>query len=157
MNKFFSLACALLASVAASAQTAKTSVQFQESQARMRDVVANAVVKPLTCEVELISGKVRKTYPIDAAKVNSFKGSAAELRKWAAFELSKETDADVIVAPTCGVPFDSSVGKGTVEIVGFPAKFKNWRTIQNTDLEWIRVADAIDTNTNVKVAGVVQK
>ncbi len=137
-----------------------TQIQYQETQARLLDVSANAYVKPLTVELKVKSGqRIREVVkiPRDYALV-VMKGNVSNWRSYSVYEVSKRLQCDVIVAATFNIKYDEVAGDKDIEIevVGYPADFLNWQTATTQDLEWIKLEKTITTAERDKIAAAVK-
>ena len=137
-----------------------TQVQYQETQARLLDVSANAYVKPLTVELKVKGNqRIRDVVkiPRNVALV-AMKADPSNWRSYAVYEVSKRLGCDVIVAATFNISFDEVAGDQDVqiEVVGFPADFTNWQTATTQDLEWIRMEKTLTTDDREKIAAAVK-
>ncbi|MBR0245575.1 MAG: hypothetical protein IJQ61_03815 [Bacteroidales bacterium] len=144
--------------IAAQAQSKNQATAVQETQARLLDVNANAYVKPLTVEVEVLpTGRIVDDWPLTVEQVKSMGGDLANIRSWGVFQSSKKHDCDLIVAATFDFKNDSSnpdVYKLTV--VGFPANFVRWKTADANDYEWIRLEKVFTTDDYDKIKAIVK-
>lgn len=162
MRKFYLMALSLFVCASSFAQKAtiskETLVEFEDTQARMLDVQSNAYFKPMVVELDMMPcGKVKKTYEFNSDKLQSFNADPAAIRSWATFLLSEEYDADVIVAATYDINYNSLNRAGSVTIVGFPAKFKNWHTMTDNDMNWILMEKNRSITEAEKIKPVVKK
>ncbi len=153
------LAAALVASVSAFAQ--KNIVQYQETQARLRDVTTNVYMKPLTVELQVTNvtrQRVLVRIPVQRA-FGAMKGDPNNWRSYAIYEASDKNhlNCDVIVAATFNVTYDNTVEENyvEVEVVGYPANFVNWQTATAADMEWIRMEKAMTTDDREKVGAAI--
>ena len=125
--------------------TAKTDATYQFTQARMPQVWVEPMVKPLVVEVEVIQNAPtfwRKT--LDRYKVESeLEGKLENVYNYGIFLYTEDTKSDMIVAATYNFYTNPNrTGDSDwyiIEIKGFPAKFKNWRTATANDYEWMKI------------------
>lgn len=150
-----SISILFLAFVSVGAFAQKTSVKIDDTQARALDVTSNAYVKPLKVELQVVGARVRDTWTLTREKIESLGGRKDNIRSYAVFLSSRKHDVDVIVAPTFSISITEE--GGTVEVVGYPANFKNWATITAADYEWIRMEGVQDTSEREKINAVIRK
>ena len=125
--------------------TAHTESTYQFTQARKPQVWVEPMVKPLVVEVEVI--KEAPTFwktTLGRYKVETeLEGNLENVHNYGIFLYTKETNADMILAATYN--FYTNPNRTSdddwyiIEIKGFPAKFNNWRTADQSDYEWIRI------------------
>jgi hypothetical protein len=89
--------------------------------------------------------------------VKGMNGDVANLRSWATFQSAKKHNADVIVAPMYEIKNDDKTGIFYVTVVGYEGHFKNWRSVNSTDYDWIRLEEVVDTSDRKKVEAIVKK
>ncbi|MCF0194801.1 MAG: hypothetical protein HUK00_06455 [Bacteroidaceae bacterium] len=143
----FSVLFTLIAT-AAFAQS-KTVVEFEDRQARLLDVESNVIFKPMVVEMQIMEkvGKIHEEFEFDHIKLESLNNTVENIRKWATAEAAMKHKADVIVGALFDVKYNSQAKTGKVIVEGYPAKFVNWHTVNNTDLDWIR-ATAVHRETS---------
>lgn len=117
-------------------------VQYQETEANLLGVTANAAVRPLTVELKIKSQqRVREVVKIPRTiALFAMKGDPTNWRSYAVYEVSRRQNCDMLVAATFNIKYDEVAGdkEVEVEVVGYPADFVNWKTATDADLEWIR-------------------
>lgn len=167
MNKKVLMAALLSVVCAASAMAQKTTqvISLKETQARLLDVMSNAYVKPLTVELHIIdSTRVRHKVEVKPADVIDLGLIAADgtfnmtnLRSYGVYKTAEAYNCDVIVAATFNFEATDLLKKGgTLEVVGFPANFRNWAVADSTDLEWIRMEKVQTTSERDKLNAIVK-
>ena len=124
----------------------KDKVRFEETQARMIDVTANAYVKPMTVELKM---KEEKGAPIKgvfkirftATDIAALGADIPNIKSKALYLACGQVDADAIVGATFNITAEGTdIRNGClVEVTGFPADFINWHTATTADLEWIKL------------------
>lgn len=131
---------------------------LQETQARVLDINPNAYVKPLTVEIEMLpTGKVCDIWTLTADQVNSLNCDLANIRSWGVFQSSKKHNCDLIVACTFDFRTDeTSPNMYLLTVVGFPAKFVNWKTADESDYEWIRIEKTQTTQDIDKIKAIIK-
>lgn len=158
------------------AQKKERPAKFEETQARLIDMTANAYVKPMTVELSIHgvtpsnpSPKATlKKYPFSANEVAALGNDLANIKSKALYLMCDECDhADAIVGARFNVTAqDVDIKNGcTVEIIGWPADFVKWNTVTKEDLEWMKLditrkvtdLEHVKAVTNVSAAGVVTK
>jgi hypothetical protein len=155
MKKYVIALMAVLLSVGAFAQ--KTTVNFQDTQARALETTTVSHVKPLIVEVEVDPVRISRELWLSDEDVKSMNGDIANIRSWATFQCAKEKKADVIVAPMYEIKSDATRGGYNVTVVGFLGYFKNWRSITDADYEWVRMENTWKTSDREKVEAIVKK
>lgn len=141
-------------------QAQKTTVKFQDTQARLLDVKTNAYVKPLTVElkVDTSKGRISDEWSLSKEQVEvEMGGDLANIRSWGGYQSSKKHNADVIVAATFNFQTDDMRnGFYKLTVVGYPATFVNWTTATQADYEWIRMEKTVTTSDKEKIAVIVK-
>ena len=128
----------LFCSIMANAQ--KTEFKFKDTEARKVNVLSNAYVKPLTCEVKVETSQ-----------------SITENIKYTKDEVEvamKGNLCDMIVAAISTV--ETTTDGYVVKVTGYPANFVNWKTASQADLEWIKMEKTLTTADREKIAGAVK-
>lgn len=137
----------------------KTTVKFQDTQARMLDVETNAYVKPMTVELQMLNSgnRINDVWTLTVEQVESMKGDIANIRSYGLFMSSQKHNADVIVGATFNLVSEDVREKGyKLEVVGFPAKFVNWKTATQADYEWIRMEKTNTVSEKDKLKAIVK-
>lgn len=131
-----------LVSFALSANAQKTTTyHYEDTQARALDMVASGYVKPLINEVKVDATKGRQKFSIDMTKdfvEGDMKGDIVNIRSYGVFKTTEAWGCDVVVAPTFHLFTNDDQGY-TLEVVGFSGNFINWRTMTDSDMEWIKM------------------
>ena len=127
--------CALGLFAEANAQ--RTEV-YRSSQARLIEPQMGVYIKPLAADLEIdqTKGKVKDVWEFTPDEVAAMGGDEADVRTRALFMSVDKHDVDVIVAASFDLESTNSGSKVTV--IGYPAKYVNWRTASPADNEWIR-------------------
>lgn len=158
---FFSAVCA----AGAMAQSSKQVISLKDTQARLLDVTSNAYVKPLTVELQVDSskGRIRDRWEFSYADLMDFGLIGANgvvelsnLRSYGVYASAKKHDCDVIVAATFNFETADLKEGGILEVVGYPANFVNWKTADDTDLDWIRMEKWQTTSERDKLSAIVK-
>lgn len=133
-------------------------VEFRESQARVLEPQQNAYVKPLIVELEInmAKGKITDNWMFTNREVNALSGEVSNLRARALFNSTLKHNADVIVAATFDIASLEDGSGYEVKVIGYPANYKNWRTAETEDYEWIRMEKTLTTNESQKVQAVIK-
>lgn len=138
----------------------KTTVKYQDTQARLLDVTTNAYVKPLTVElkVDTSKGRISDEWVLTKEQVEvEMGGDLANIRSWGVYQSSKKHNADVIVAATFNFQTDDTRnGVYKLTVVGYPASFINWATATQADYEWIRMEKVVTTSDREKISAIVK-
>ncbi len=168
MNKKVLMAALLMVVCATGAMAQKTNqvISLKETQARLLDVMSNAYVKPLTVELKVDNskGRIRDSIRVSAAEIIELGVIApngaidmANLRSYGVYKIAKKYNCDVIVAAIFNfVANDLLKDGGVLEVVGFPANFVNWKTAEDSDLEWIRMEKVQTTSERDKLNAIVK-
>ncbi len=117
---------------------------IRDSQARVLDVYPSTYIKPVIAEltVDTATGRIRDTWPLSAEELmartikNDPAATLQNLRTYAVYKSSEKHNCDVVIAAT----FDIRITEqgATINIVGYPANFSNWKTGTIADYDWIR-------------------
>lgn len=153
MKKLFLLG-AMLVSMACNAQS---TYRFQDTQARLLDVNSDAYVKPLVVDlvVDNAKGRVKDDWNLTKDQAEKeLKGDISNIRSYAVFMSSQKHNCDVIVAGTFHIRTNDAGNGYVVTLVGYPASFKNWKSVAPTDYEWIRLKQSIDRSDVQKTNAV---
>lgn len=154
MKKTLLIGIALISCITSFAQ--RTEYKFKDTEARKVNVLSNAYVKPLTCEVKVetdnsITDNV--TYTREEVE-NAMKGNLDNIRANAVYQVCQKHKCDMIVAAISTV--ESTNDGYVVKVTGYPANFVNWKTASQADLEWIRMEKTLTTADREKIAGAVK-
>lgn len=154
MKKTFLICIALVCCAMSYAQ--KTEFKFKDTEARKVNVLSNAYVKPLTCEVKVetsqsITENIK--YTKDEVEV-AMKGNLDNIRANAVYEVCQKNKCDMIVAAISTV--ETTSDGYVVKVTGYPANFVNWKTASQADLEWIKMEKTLTTADREKIAGAVK-
>jgi hypothetical protein len=154
MKKGILIFALMLFGIGANAQ--KTTVKFHDTQARALETTTSSHVKPLVVEVEVSPAKFTDEWPLSDEDVKGMNGDVSNLRSWATFQSAKKHNADVIVAPMYEIKNDEKTGIYSVTVVGYEGRFKNWRSINSTDYDWVRLENVFKTSDREKVEAIVK-
>lgn len=162
MKKFFIMLTLALTVVSAFAQkkeahydvtTVKT---YEEAVARTPQVFVQPNVKPLICEVEVLTGKEPSwSHTFTLKEVNALGGKPENIVNYALFLWTNDAKCDMIVASTHHLKQNED-GSVLIEMKGFPAIFKNWRTANTADYEWLRITEGYEFMHNGTVAPILK-
>lgn len=167
MNKKVLMAAILSVVCAASAMAQKTTevISLKETQARLLDVMSNAYVRPLTVELQVDNskGRIRDQWELTGAELSdlgviSSNGTIelSNLRSYGVYKSAQKHNCDVIVAATFNFETTDLLNGGTLEVVGYPANFINWKTADDKDLEWIRMEKVQTTSERDRLNAIVK-
>ena len=135
----------------------KTTYHFQDTQARATDAVTHAYVKPMTVELQILTTKHKEwTISLTNQEIEQMKGDLPNIRSYAIYKISKDENCDVIVAPTINIKSNDTGAGFTVNVIGFPANFINWKTASQSDYEWIRM-EQTQTSSNREVNAIIRQ
>lgn len=156
MRKSILLCLLCLASVGAMAQN--VSVKIQDTQARLLDVQSNGYVKPLVVELEVdtAEGRICKAVPISEEEYRSMNRDPSNIRSYALYKTSKDYNCDVIVAATFNFYTNEKGGGYIMEVIGYPASFKGWKSAKPEDYEWIRMEKVQTTADRDKIQAIIK-
>ncbi len=136
----------------------KTTVKYQDSQARMVETEAHAYVHPLTVElkVDTAQGRLEFTQPFSKEDAEvAFQGKVPNMRSFALFQFAKRYHADAIVAPTFAMENDEN-GDYVMRVYGYLGHFKHWKTATQKDYEWIFDQKRLTTADRDKFEAIVK-
>lgn len=105
---------------------------IQSGTSKTIDIVGPGVLhKPVIADLTVSQNKVSKTVTLSNVQLLD-NGKHAAVR-----ELLKENNADVLVEPT----YESTSRNGVTELTvyGWPAKYKNFREIEEKDIKFLEV------------------
>ncbi|MBE6318964.1 MAG: hypothetical protein E7081_08335 [Bacteroidales bacterium] len=153
----------------------KNQLLYENTQGRISsESTMNTYVQPLTVELEVIKnlrlaqgtqtidGRVTLTYARDAEWVEkTMRGEMSEIRSWAVFQACKDCSADVILVPTFSFSnnrdnMGNIIDGYQITIVGFPAKFINWKTATPADYEWIKMEQTQTTDERENLRAIIK-
>ncbi len=118
------------ASCATVQTTTTTSFKSRYGTAKHFDIYGNGIMyKPVVADLEVRPTKV-------TASVEDKNVSEARLKKSALFKAMEQANADLIVEPIYIIEKNDRDIKVTVK--GYPAVYKNFRTIQKDDIELLK-------------------
>lgn len=128
----------------ASAQSAKSSLQWEEAQARKITPEIRMVVTPQICDMTMLSGSREKfgpySFPIKSidgttnADLDNFKSNALYLA-------CREMDADAVIEVIYHSYINEKDNKSLViELSGYPVKYSNFRPATKAEVEMMGVA-----------------
>ncbi|MFI3281551.1 MAG: hypothetical protein R3Y44_06245 [Rikenellaceae bacterium] len=137
MKKIIALlsVCLLITSCSTIRTASSTSVDVTTN------VVQYPVVVDLDISTQMVTKEVSWTYVESLFKSTMVKKAESTI----IYDMLKECDADVLVekrVQTIAIPF----GRKTVSIMGYPAKFTNFRKLTNSE---IRAIEAVNCNSNL--------
>ena len=125
--------------------TYTTTKEFQVSQARGLDVrLDTCYVKPLVVEVEIDStqGRIQDEWVMTKEKLEvGLRGNMQNIYAYGLFKSTQAHKADIIIAPSFDLRLDNRNGQDVyiLTVIGFPANFKNWATMKESDYEWLKI------------------
>ncbi|MDR1883855.1 MAG: hypothetical protein LBR26_13895 [Prevotella sp.] len=137
---------------------------FRESQARLIEPKMNVYVKPLTVDLEIQKDpadatkgkKVSDIFTFTAKEVSAMGGDLAKIKAEALHLSVKKYEVDILVAATYYIKTQDKDDGVEVTITGYPATFKNWRTIDDKDYQWISTAYGVGMNETEKVKAITK-
>lgn len=131
-------------------------VKYRNSQARLAEPVMGVYIKPLIAELKIdeAKGKIKDVWNFTNDEVNSLKGEVENLRKRALFMSTEKHDVDVIVAASFDISSNDNGEGYTVTVIGYPAKYVNWRTATPQDNDWIRNEKISPNNEKEQVQAI---
>ena len=167
MNKKVLMAALLMVVCATGAMAQKTNqvISLKETQARLLDVMSNAYVRPLTVELKVDNskGRIRDKWELSGAELIDLGVIAADgtldlanIRSYGVYKSAEKHNCDVIVAATFNFETEDLKNGGVLEVVGFPDNFVNWKTAEDSDLEWIRMEKVQTTSERDKLNAIVK-
>lgn len=155
MKKTFLIVCiSMLCLAKASAQKVES---YKSTQARILEPQSSAYVRPLTVSLKVITTeRIRDRWTLTSDDVAAFRGSVSDIRSWGVYRSCKEHNCDVIVAATFNLQSDNTSKGFILEVVGYPAKYENWKTAVPADYEWIKLEKTYTTNEREKVSAIIK-
>ncbi len=155
MKKFFLMAAiALMTAVSAQAQKNVT-MSVEDTQARSVDTYARAYVNPLTVELQVVGSRVQQPFHYTPSEILNMCPNGVlnldNIRSRAIFDLTDAQKCDAIVAATFYIKGNTTDGFDVI-VKGFPANFKNWKTAEPKDYQWI-FSDRTRTTHDVQSVG----
>lgn len=151
MKKTLLVATILLAAGNISVLAQKTVVKFENTQTRVVGADANAYVKPLTVELQIVNNeRIEDEWTFTQAEIESLNGEVNNIRSAAVYRSAAKYKVDAIVAATFRIHNNpKNDGSFLVEVKGYPANFVNWKTATPADYEWIRM-EKVKTTADVQ-------
>jgi hypothetical protein len=123
--------------------TAQTQTKYQNTQARMPQVLVQPIIQPLIGEVEVLPGREHKfMLPISSSKLKELESQLVNVQNYGIYMWTDKENCDMIVGATYNFYSNDSGDGYTLEIKGFPANFKAWRSCNEKDYEWMRITGA---------------
>lgn len=102
-------------------------------------------------------GRVEAVIRMSKSKVEvELKGDVAEIRKWGTFQVIKDFNADVLLGPLFDVKTSDAGDYYELTVIGFPARFTNWRELGQSDYNWINLENATRTSDSEKTKAIVK-
>lgn len=142
MKKFFIALSIILG--CAEMSFAQKYVDYQSAQSRVLDVVTSGFVVPKIVELEMVAistsnkeGRIVDSVYYSNAQIDAMKGEETNIRANASFRLCEKYNADVIVGALYDIHNTTNHAGYIVKVIGYPARFHNWRNIQEQDYKWI--------------------
>lgn len=112
----------------ASCEVAKTTTTVDEhySQARVLDVQTKSDIKPVQAELRVNQVRIEDEWIFTAEEVKALGNDLKQIHARAAFKTLQKHEADELVAPLYDVKSNGD-GSYTVTVLGYTAKFVNWK------------------------------
>lgn len=96
---------------------------------------AGVIHKPIIVDMDVNETKVTGTFAVSgSSNIEEAKGIAVA-------ELVKKENADLLVEPIFEIETFQTGNGMNVKVTGFPAKYKNFRPIQSSDIELLKVGE----------------
>ncbi len=132
--------------IMASCSTTSTVYRYDENTARYTDPAIQATyVSPTMADLEISSTKVIENVTYDntltAYDIRNYENSPAiaYMKSLAVSKVVQKYNADVMVAPIFDIKTSDDFMTITVTVSGYPATFKNFRKMTETDAPAMRV------------------
>lgn len=124
--------------------TAHTETRYQNTQARMPQLLVQPLVMPLVGEVDILKNVEHKfKLPLTKSKVEQeLDGNLENVQNYGIYMWTDAANCDMIVGATFNFYTNDANDGYVLEIKGFPANFKNWRSATTNDYEWMRITGA---------------
>lgn len=131
---------------------AQKRVEFREAQARLLEPQQSAYVKPLIVDLKVDDsiGRVHHVVTFSNAQVEALKGDIGNMRSNALFQTTEKYGADVIVGATFDIQSLADGSGYTVTVIGYPAKYENWRSVTTEDYGWISMGTIQSESDKIK-------
>ena len=125
-------------------KTTTTTVSYQNTQARMPQVLVQPLVQPLVVEARGIKDAPTSfKITLSAQKVADLGSGATtdieSIHNYGVFKFAESTNADMIVGATYDLHTIDNGSSYELVIRGFPARFENWHTATKEDYEWMQL------------------
>lgn len=142
----------MTASIGIAQKTVKFDVQT--SEARSLELYPSTFIQPLVAEV-IVDAKTGRIHDVWTLSPEDYKAreipenadaTFQNLKVFGMFKSSEKHNCDIIVAPTFDIRITNE--GATINIVGYPANFANWKTGTKADFEWIELARGLKTVGN---------
>lgn len=142
----------------ASFAQSKNIANIQETQARLLDVNPSTYVKPLTCEIQVLpTGRIMDIWTLTMEQVKDLHGDLPNIRSWGVFQSSRKHNCDLLVAATFDFKTDpDNPSQFLLTVVGFPANFVNWKSIDEKDYEWLKIEKYITTDKRSNFEAIIK-
>lgn len=102
-------------------------------------------------------GRVEGVIRMSKSKVETeLKGDVTEIRKWGTFQVIKDFNADVLLGPLFDIKTSDNGDYYELTVIGFPARFTNWRELEQGDYNWINLENASKVSDNEKTKAIVK-
>lgn len=136
MKRLILISCMLLLGVCQVA--AQKRVEFREAQARLWEPQQSAYVKPLIVDLKMDEslGRVHYVVTFSNAQVEALNGDIGNMRSNALFQAIEKYGADLIVGATFDIQSLADGSGYAVTVIGYPAKYENWRSVAPEDYGW---------------------
>lgn len=158
MRKLVFTLLAMVLGMTVSFAQSKNYTNIQESQARLLDVNPTTYVKPLTCEIEVLPvGRIMDVWTLTLDQVKDLRGELPNIRSWGVFQSSRKHNCDLLVAATFDFKTDpDNPSQFLLTVVGFPANFINWKSIDEKDYEWLRIEKILTTDRRSNYEAIIK-
>ncbi len=146
------LAMLALASCQALAPTVQvtTEVHYREASGRNIEPKQNAVVVPMVAHLEVISDKrIEYVETFNETVTEELVEDIALYKRIALLNATKKYDADTMVAALINVETTED-GKLVITIYGYPARYKNFRSMKSDD-QWLLDVNNSDYNRSTQI------
>ena len=167
MKKFlFSSLFVVMSVMTANAQKSVTKTEsFSDTQARMLEVTAKSIVRPLVVDLTVAKGQQRKLFSRSYTRKDvevAMSGNLDNLRSRAIYDAASEWNCDAIVAATFKIELSQDAMSYIVEMKGFPANFdaNSWHSLSDSDFKWMEVYRMMNSemsNDLDRAGAVIQK
>ncbi len=125
-------------------------LRYREASGRNIEPKQNAVVVPMVAHLEVISDKrIEYVETFNETVTEELVEDIALYKRIALLNATKKYDADTMVAALINVETTED-GKLVITIYGYPARYKNFRSMKSDD-QWLLDVNNSDYNRSIQI------